>query len=635
MRNPFFLRVSEHGEPDLFVRLFSPEILDLLPSTNNIWDQILVIRSAPGGGKTSILRLFTPEVLDSIHRLRGQDEYRELFRRLKTIGAVAEEGPRIIGVLHSCSRNYALLEQLDVEVGRRRRLFLALLNARLIVATLRAAALRAGLRFPQQVGDLALRFTRNHSDTLARVPESSQELYDWACSVEHEIYELLDSFAPLSEARVSGHDELTSLSLLSQIWIGHGDKVLAERVVVLLDDVQELSHGQRRFLLDSLISSRIPIGVWLAERFEALRSEELLARGALAQRDYGAVISLEDYWRTRGGPAQFERFVRGIADKRLREHPDLAGLGSFSSCLSDSLEGTEWLDRFKHIEEEEKAAVLQRYGERKEYRNWLAITSSPESESPRERALSWRRVSILIEREERRPQKSLGFSLATEALEADGADVWGAAELFLVKKYGLPYYFGSGRLATIASGNAEQFLRLASSLLEEVAAAALLKAPHVLSPERQHQILKRVAQDEWARLPERLPNGYRVRRFIDAIGSFCHSRTFEPNAPYAPGVTGIALLMTEREKLRDPGLLDKSPKHRELAETIATCVAYNLVDIKLDHSCKGRLWMLLHLNRLFCVQFDLPLTRSGWKERSLGDLIKWMDLGFRPEGLLI
>ena len=71
VRNPFKLNSSESIETDAdFLRLFGPGVLDLLPegATSR---RLLFIRSAPGGGKTTLLRVFTPSVLLSLLGLRG------------------------------------------------------------------------------------------------------------------------------------------------------------------------------------------------------------------------------------------------------------------------------------------------------------------------------------------------------------------------------------------------------------------------------------------------------------------------------------------------------------------------------------------------------------------------------------
>ncbi len=53
-----------------------------------------------------------------------------------------------------------------------------------------------------------------------------------------------------------------------------------------------------------------------------------------------------------------------------------------------------------------------------------------------------------------------------------------------------------------------------------------------------------------------------------------------------------------------------------------------LVD-RLNHKCKGREWMVLYLNRMSCVHYNLPLDYGGFKEKSLDDLCDWIEKGSR------
>jgi hypothetical protein len=97
-RNPFRLRASESIESDAtFLRLFGPGMLDLLP-VENLWDKPQVFRSAPGGGKTSLLRLFTPSVLLTLHSSRRLDDVKELWSRMRELDLVDDSAPKLLGV---------------------------------------------------------------------------------------------------------------------------------------------------------------------------------------------------------------------------------------------------------------------------------------------------------------------------------------------------------------------------------------------------------------------------------------------------------------------------------------------------------------------------------------------------------
>ena len=153
-RNPFRLRRSESIDTDTtFLSLFEPGILDVLED-RGLPTNVQLIRSAAGGGKTSLLRLFTPSVLRRLHVRRSEEN--ELVSKLQSLGAIDETGPTVLGVMLLCGRNYTGLDDLKVEMVLKERLFVGLLNARILLAVLRSALAFRELRYPQDLGRLEI-----------------------------------------------------------------------------------------------------------------------------------------------------------------------------------------------------------------------------------------------------------------------------------------------------------------------------------------------------------------------------------------------------------------------------------------------------------------------------------------------
>ena len=122
-------------------------MLDVLPE-KGWFDHVRMIRSAEGGGKTSLLRLFEPETLRKLYERRSEPKIKDLYERVVNLGAIDPDvGPRLLGVALICGRNYAHLQDLNIDQARRDRVFFGLLNVRIILALLRAAASFAGLRY--------------------------------------------------------------------------------------------------------------------------------------------------------------------------------------------------------------------------------------------------------------------------------------------------------------------------------------------------------------------------------------------------------------------------------------------------------------------------------------------------------
>ena len=62
----------------------------------------------------------------------------------------------------------------------------------------------------------------------------------------------------------------------------------------------------------------------------------------------------------------------------------------------------------------------------------------------------------------------------------------------------------------------------------------------------------------------------------------------------------------------------------ELTDVLASCIAQNILEPRLDHLNKGQLWLVLYLNRLLCLHHDLPLGYGGWRPQKLPTLAKWL-----------
>ena len=626
-RNPFRLRASEHIESErTFVNLFSPEVLDML-STPDIWERPQIIRSAPGGGKTSLLRLFTPLSLRTIYALRTQDYTKDLFKSLSALNAINDDGPCVLGILLSCGESFAPLEDLDIDNGHKRRLFLSLLNSRIILATLR------GILDLKQIDSNHLRdVSFKEVDPKLILSENGTDitglaLHDWARKLERTVCEAFDSFLPLSKLRLPGHDSLFALNMISTKNLLFEGNSIAQHILVMFDDIHRLTSTQREWLLDTILPSRSPVGIWIAERLEALTVDKLLSPGVSQGRDIGHVITIEDYWRG-SRVNKFEKMISNVADRRTRDARDIE-ISRFSDCLQDTLDGDEWSGIYLRGIDVISTRVKQKAAGNTKFAAWISEREQNRG-TPRQRLLEWKSLEILLERELRTAQQTLDFIELNSAdfEQRDSSNVHTAAELFIAREFNLPYYYGLNRLACMASSNIEQFLWLSGDIFEECVSAALLRQPMILTPLDQERILRKSIKNIWGDIPQRVRYGTQVLQFLESIGKLSQWETEKPNAPYAPGVTGIAISMSDRDRLK--GALQRSSNDglTTLANIIASCIAHNLLEVTQDRKCKGQYWMVMYLNRMFCVHFNLPLQYGGWREKRLPDILNWLGQGF-------
>lgn len=631
VRNPFRLQTAESIDSDAdFLRLFGHGVLDLLPK-DALGGRPLFIRSAPGGGKTSLLKLFTPSVLQSLVAMRGSDATRDLYSRLKDLGAVTDHDINVLSVMLSCSRTFPALADIGLKSQRARRLLLALVDARIILGALRAVLIARRLRFPDDLSRLQLTSPPDEQIPGLVFPCDGTTVKRWAEDVEQGVCDLIDTLLSPEGAGPSGHDSLLSLRLLDANCIQLDGRPVATRWLITFDDMQKLAATQRSALLEVVVEQRSRSTVWMAERFEALSTDEILSTGALSGRDC-LVIALEKAWQEK---RRFEPAVILIADRRARMAADASGanfaLGAFAPTIEADLDTPPWHDRTGNALETVRARVQAIATSKPQYREWAQACDSTDG-TLRQQLIKWRTLEILIERHARKRQLTLGLGALTreELDDKDESDVRAAAELFLSKEFGFPYYFGLSKLASLGSFNVEQFLRLAGDLFEESLAAAVMRRDPHLSPDRQQKILDGAYDARVKDLPRRAHNGREVLRFLDTIGQFCREETYQPNAPYAPGVTGIAISMQDCATLRNAEYLKRSPDTAVFAEVLGTALQHNLLLPDPDRPRPSGRFMILYLNRLLCPKYDLPLHYGGFREKRLQEVVTWPKHGYRP-----
>lgn len=627
-RNPFRLRRAESIDTEAsFLTLFEPGILEVMP-TAGFWETVHILRSAAGGGKTSLIRLFTPSTLLTLCAKRADERVKELHQRVKELGAVDDTGPKVLGVMLMCGPGYSMLQDLDMDQARKDRLFFGLLNARIVLAVLRGALVLKGLDYPDGLARVQINPPAGEAVVVGLTfPCTGAALHSWAEQREEKLCETLDSLGPLRADSLPGDESLISLSLIRPEHVIVDEHPVAERVVLMMDDIHKLTSQQRNLLIQTVIDARSHIGVWIAERFEALSTQEMLCSGAHQGRDYESAVEIESYWRQK--PDRFEKLAMKVADRRVLAAPETE-IDSFRSCLQDTLDSADSDDKFTSICNTITARLKNRLQENPRFQEWIAAREKAEG-TPRERAVAWRALEILIERDLNRKQKTLfeDTPLNEEELsQRDDSSVNNAAELFLAKEFDLPYYYGPERIARLASLNIQQFLGLGGEVFEESIAAELLRKPALLPPQRQHVLMKKAATAVWNDIPKRVRHGRELRVFLESVGKFAQWYTYRPTAPNDPGVSGTAIRMSERASLLEDGYRRQRKDVCRFADILASALAHNLLVAQLDYSCKGEKWMVLNLNRLLCVHFDLPLNYGLYKERPLATLCEWTSRPF-------
>ncbi|MEO8723417.1 MAG: hypothetical protein ABI395_07825 [Sphingobium sp.] len=630
MRNPFRIRASQRSVSDEeFVQLFGAGALDLMEKVADPWGGLVFLRSAPGGGKTSFLRLLTPRPLRLTDQLADTDQQvKETRDALRDVGALVSSGPDLLGTMVVFTSEYREMAGFD----RANALFRELVNSRIVIATLRAVLDRAGRAYPEDLDKIHFDWA---PESGATIPASAngRHLFEWASDIERGFYERMDDLG-VTPAVKGGHARLDGLKWFAHVRIRDPKGPVEVKRVLLLDELQTLAPGQRTSLIEFVTAAREQCGVWIAERLEALTHRDLLSEGALKDRDYEGIIQLERRWS--GSKAKvFGRFVESIANLRAAKADGFENR-NFFTLIEEHDDLTAWSERFDEASVKIERLIGDANGNGNRYDNWLD-EGRGRSGSALDRALHWRTTQILVARDQRRAQSSFDFdALASQELEKRGSSATErAAEHFLRTEVEAPIYFGKDVLSAVSSSNVDQYLEVAGELFEEILAKIRFRReqPMPLSPERQDALIRKVAATRWEGLVRRLPRGYEARRLLEAIGEYCRQQTFRENAPYAPGVTGIAITMQDRALLIDSP--DDDVRHLiPLRNVLTSLVAHNLLVPKLDHQNNGKSLVVFYLNRLLCVQFGLPLGYGGWRAKSLKDLMHWQEKGAKAETLV-
>lgn len=651
--NLFHKRYSDSNEElDIdFVNIFSSEILQVF-NPASIWSTIHLIRSSPGAGKTTLLKLFTPNILLHISRNRAlNDNLRELYKDLANLGVYRQDRLGVYGSLIPFTREYFTIELLrDVSESLKNRIFFALLNARVVLSFLNSICSVHELDFFEDLEKIKYDFTLKGNGTSNKFPYrgTGRDLLTWAQGIEESISEALDSILIVSEDKLIGHNDLFALSVLDLDKVNVDNVPIEGKFLLMLDDVHNLSSGQRKFLLDDALKKRPKTKLWIAERLQSLSAEEVFEdnRTLSKGQTYGREINRIEIEQVFESPKKFEKFCKSVADKRVQVASN-DEIGHFEVCIAEnpnSVEEKSFNDIYLKLFERVKNsfnAESQKGGEETDFEKDILSKLFSDSDDLVKKLLKLRALEILLERNRNR-QLGMYDTENTFGIDLKSIDssVLNAAKLFLYDEFDdSPYYFGIASISRVGSRNIEQFIEVAGNLFEDIISQKVfsnIKASnaYVVPISRQNEIVKRFAERKWTDFRDKIQDFESIEIFINSMVKFCKSHTYRGNAPIAPGVNGIALTMgfefSDRDRLRRAIKESEKNPLRKLAHIIASCISYNILEERLHKERKDKEWTHLYLNRALCAKNDLPMNYGGFKELNLDTLVKWMSKNYKP-----
>ena len=591
----------------MFLELFSSEPLVHLEEKNDqgkLWGCVTSILSSPGAGKTTLLRIFSPSILQRI------TERNSAYKKLKKLDVIDSERIKKCGVYLQLGRDYEFLEDdaLFNEVEQK-RVFLSLLNARIVLATLKSCMSLAGIKYtaldqitysPEELvpefGDFKAEFT-------------GKELLDWAAEQERRICEFLDSFVMPDEG-IQGSNSLFALKAMKASWFTYKGERLCDEFIFQIDDGHKLTKKQKKTIREEAVELRLPVTLWIAERLETLSTTDILSDKNIKDRDDQTI--------------HLENAKKGIFNPMVKNISTLRSAFSTDGIILASALASDTTINYKALYNEASKKYQSQLEKLHNYDNYQECVAAINTQDPYERVLNMRALLMHASRQGSGGVMNL-FGYTAQDLE------WIVGPLMpMVKEVmpgeiaKLPQYYGFSTLIDLASQNVEQFLDLSAKMYELLVAKKISDPSHyVLTAEEQDGIIRGFAKNRLEDI-KRLPRGNKIYGFLMHLIDFCREVTFTPSYSYR-SVTGFAVKEENSGKWGKDGFWFQEEANDELSTILKDCLSYNfLMKQGITQGKKDQKWTIFYLNSWLCAYAHLPLERGGWRPLTLHKLNSWL-----------
>ncbi len=620
--NPWHKRANEFiRDANELLPLISPQPIKRFfqRESTRLFDRLVVVVGSPGSGKTTLARLLELRTLAAVPDFKGNTDVRELLASLAKADVLDDLEPAVLALRLPAGGQLRSIWDLPYEVRLRHRLLRAMIEAKTVLGWLRAME-DVGVDLEQ------VRIITTPNAEAARDAVNADDLNAFrerARMTERAIFKLINALVAPAEDELG--EQLIDVAYapfaiiewieISAAWRG---RALRLKPMVIIDDAHELHPTQLEDVDLWLRDREIKIARWMLTRIDSLnledfrrvlRDEETVSPGTNPGRDRVRILLQDTENRNRQA---FRSIAEDVARRYLQPLAAFHRRGSFLSLktLLNTAHPPVLSDTDLHILQSENARLVEENQLTSEKVEAMEA-AYPADLTPDVKAAV---THIMLERElKRTPQRSLFGGPAEDSSEEEVSKVQRpvvtGAELQMLHRFDRPFYFGFERLADAANENIEQFVTLASVLVDRLETQAIRGRPLALDARQQHKAVREQAVDlidQWD-----FPYAPQVRKLVDFIGGRCEELTLRPNAPLSDGANAYGILRSDLENL---------DSNDELARVLHYALAYQALVLVEPYECKGKTWALFELGGVAIIAKGLTHSRGGFVEGTLHQL---------------